>query len=591
MSGAPEPIRRLASFHGERDALGRARLAASALPRNDCRQWVGYVAFVQCTRSAGERPIRSMYPPKIVATALCAWSVCASVATAQLPVRLEVCAFGPGNPTEVTAPLGDPRLFVNEQLGGRVRVIDAAGNLLTAPFLQLGPDFESGGERGLLGLTFHPAYATNGWFFVTYNDLAGRVVLSRFSVSPSDPNAADPTSEIVLLRLDQPFLVHKGGDLEFGLDGYLYMTTGDGGGSGDGTCRPQRLDSLLGKVLRLDVDTIDLEGTYSIPDDNPFVGVPGARGEIWHLGFRNPWRFCIDPLSGDMWIGDVGENTTEEIDWAGADEKGVNFGWKKMEGANCFVSPGCNGPAFLPCNHPSLRLPLIAYSHANGCAVIGGQVYRGSNVPALDGTYFYADFCSARVWAARAFEGQLVSNVEITAQLQSSGGFSGPVAIGRDGFGEIILATVGGCLFRFIPDPTVGTPIAPLSANTDQVSLSGGGTQSLTLDAGASNANGLYLVLGSLSGKHPGVIVENTILPLQIDAYTLYLLDLSIAPPLSPAIGLLDGQGRANAAFTVAPGATDPSFAGLTVHHAFVVFDLLLEPRFVSNAVAVELAP
>jgi hypothetical protein len=532
-----------------------------------------------------------MYPPKIVATAFCAGSLCVSVASAQLPVQLEVCAFGPGNPTDVTAPLGDARLFVNEQLAGRVRIIDAAGNLLAAPFLQLGPNFVSGGERGLLGLAFHPGYATNGWFFVTYTDAAGRVILSRFTVSPTNPDSADPASEVVLLRLDQPFLVHKGGDLEFGLDGYLYMTTGDGGGSGDGTCRPQQLESLLGKVLRLCVDTIDVDGTYTIPDDNPFVGVPGARGEIWHLGFRNPWRFCIDPLSGDMWIGDVGEKTTEEIDWAGADEKGVNFGWKKMEGANCFSSPGCNGPAFLPCNHPSLRLPLIAYSHTNGCAVIGGQVYRGSAVPALDGTYFYADFCSARMWAAKAHEGQLLSNVEITAQLQASGGFSGPVAIGRDGFGEIVLATVGGCLYRFIPDPNAGTPIAPLSANTDEVSLSGGGTQMLALDAGAANANSVYLMLGSLSGTHPGVPIGPTILPLEIDAYSFLLLDLSVAPPLTPSIGLLDAQGRGNVAFTLAPGATNPSFAGLTVHHAFVAFDFFFAPLFVSNAVPVELVP
>jgi hypothetical protein len=269
----------------------------------------------------------------------------------------------------------------------------------------------------------------------------------------------------------------------------------------------------------------------------------------------------------------------------------VNFGWKKMEGANCFTSPGCNGPAFLPCNHPSLRLPLDSYPHSQGCAVIGGQVYRGSAIPALDGTYLYADFCSARVFALKAFEGQLVSKVELTAQLQASAGFSAPTAIGRDGFGELVLATVGGCLYRIVPDPNTGTPVAPLSGDTTSVSLANGGSQTLALDAGPSHAFGFFAVFGSATGTHPGLPVGTALVPLQFDVYSLYLLDISIAPPLAPVFGLLDANGRATSVFALAGGATPASFVGRTLHHAFVVFDPFLGLDFVSNAVAVELAP
>lgn len=533
-----------------------------------------------------------MYEKTSFLSAACAvFLLVAPDALGQIPVRLEFEVGGLQNPTDVTAPVGDDRLFVTEQLAGRVRIVDASGTLLPGAFLQLGSDFVAGGERGLLGLTFDPNYATNGHLFVTYTDSQGRLVLARFTRSATDANQAESASEKVLLRLDQPFLVHKGADLEFGPDGYLYVTVGDGGGSGDGTCRPQELDTLLGKVLRLDVAPIDATDTYGIPPDNPLIGIPGALPEILHGGLRNPWRFSIDPLSGDLWIGDVGENKWEEINWADSQERLINFGWKIMEGPDCFPSPGCNGSAYLPCGSPLLRQPLTAYTHVDGCAVIGGQVYRGSDIPAMQGTYLYADFCSAKIWAVTAFEGQLVSFEELTAQLQASASYSSPTSIGRDGFGELVMTTIGGSIYRFRPEPNSPTPVHPLAGDVDSVSIQNGGVQTLELDGGRTQGGSFFFMTGTASGVHPGLPVDGTLVPLQLDVYTYMLLDPGTSNVVSPIFGVLDGLGRSQVHFDLPAGAVDPGLAGITLHHIFLTFGRDFAFDFCSNAEPVRLDP
>lgn len=533
-----------------------------------------------------------MHARTLLAAAVAVWHVIAAApADAQIPVRLEYVTGGLKKLTDIAAPTGDDRLFVTEQHQGRIQIIDAAGAMLPAPFLTLGPDFIGGGERGLLGLCFHPDYERNGHFFVTYTDAQMRLVLSRFTRSTASAVLADASSEVVLLRLDQPFAVHKGADMAFGPDGYFYMTIGDGGGSGDSTCRPQELDTLLGKVIRLDVDAIDASGTYAIPPTNPLVGVPGARPEILHGGLRNPWRFAIDPLSGDLWIGDVGETQWEEINWADADESLVNFGWKIMEGPDCFDSPGCNGANYLPCGSPLLRQPISAYTHIDGCAVIGGQVYRGSAIPAMHGMYLYADFCSAKVWAVRGHEGQLLDIEEISPQLQASAAFSSPTAICLDGFGEIVMATIGGDIFRFAPEPASPTPIHPLSADVDVVSLTAGGKQNLALDGGPLRGGQFFFMVGTASGTHPGIPIENTVVPIQLDQYTLDLLNPWIASSLSQVFGVLDGQGRANVSFDLAAGVLPVSLAGLELDHVFLTFERDFGFDFCSNAESVRFVP
>lgn len=283
---------------------------------------------------------------------------------------------------------GSGRLFITLQ-EGRVLVYDGAA-LLPDPFLDISDLVSFGGEQGLFSIAFHPNYLANGLFYVNYTNLAGNTVVSRYHVSP-DPNVADRASVSVLLTVDQPFGNHNGGQLQFGADGYLYIGMGDGGSGGDPLGAGQDLTTLLGKMLRIDVDG---PAPYGIPPDNPFVSNPGGRDEIWALGLRNPWRFSFDSLTGDLFIGDVGQSAREEINYqpAGA-PGGRNYGWNLMEGRLCFDPPS-------NCNDGSLTLPVIEYSHATGCSVTGGYRYRGSAIPVLKGAYLFADFCTGQVWGA-----------------------------------------------------------------------------------------------------------------------------------------------------------------------------------------------
>jgi glucose/arabinose dehydrogenase len=347
----------------------------------------------------------------------------------ELP-RLAVTEVASGlqSPTTiVNAGDGSGRLFVLEQ-PGRIRVI-ANDQLLSEPFLDLTGRISAGGERGLLGLAFHPDYPENGLFFIDYTDPDGHTVVARYRVSTADPNLADPASAREVLRVEQPFPNHNGGQLGFGPDGYLYVSLGDGGSGGDPQNNGQNLGTLLGAILRLDVDGAE---PYAVPADNPFVDRQGARPEIWAYGLRNAWRFSFDRESGDLWIADVGQNVWEEINLQpGNSNGGENYGWRVMEGAHCFrPSEGCD--------RDGLTLPVLEYDHDQGCSVTGGYRYRGSELAGLAGVYTFADYCSGVVWGAR--EGE--DGGWTSAELLSSG--MRVSAFGEDEAGELYLADHGG---------------------------------------------------------------------------------------------------------------------------------------------------
>jgi glucose/arabinose dehydrogenase len=295
----------------------------------------------------------------------------------------------------VVTPAGDggDRLFVVEQ-PGRIRIV-RNGEVEPEPFLDIADRVALSTEQGLLGLAFHPRYGQNGRFFVDYTDTSGDTVVAEYRVSTDDPDRADPGSERVVLAFDQPFANHNGGDLAFGPDGYLWIGTGDGGSGGDPMGNGQDLGTLLGKMLRIDVDHRDAGLAYAIPPDNPFVERAGARAEIWALGLRNPWRYSFDRATGDLWIGDVGQSSFEEIDHVPSDEAGLNFGWNVMEGGGCFQPPS-------GCDESGITLPVAGYGHDAGCSVTGGYVYRGTRWPALAGAYLFADFCSGVIWGLDA---------------------------------------------------------------------------------------------------------------------------------------------------------------------------------------------
>jgi glucose/arabinose dehydrogenase len=285
------------------------------------------------------------------------------------------------------------RIFVAEQ-GGRILWF-RKGETETHEFLDLSDRTLPGGERGLLGLAFHPEYEDNGRLFVDYTDQAGDTVIEEFRAAPAGAARADPNSGRVLLTFDQPYANHNGGHLAFGLDGYLYIASGDGGSGGDPHDYGQSLDTLLGKILRIDVDAREGNRPYSTPSDNPFVDETGARPEIWAYGLRNPWRFSFDRVSQELWIGDVGQNVLEEINRAPSGDAGINYGWNELEGTECYEPT-------TGCSKEGTRLPVTQYSHEFGCSVTGGFVYRGSTFPALQGGYFFSDYCSGTLWAIPA---------------------------------------------------------------------------------------------------------------------------------------------------------------------------------------------
>jgi glucose/arabinose dehydrogenase len=344
---------------------------------------------------------------------------------AQILLGLKPFITGLTDPTQLTyAPDGSGRVYITEQ-AGEIRVADATGRLYSQPFLDIRSLVLEGGERGLLSVAFHPDYVRNGLFFITYTNRDGSTVLARYHVS-ADPLRADPGSATTLLVIPQLGGEHHSGQLMFGPDGYLYMSVGDGG-LGAGAVNGQNLDTLLGKILRLDVDHTSAGRAYAIPPTNPFVGDPHARGEIWDYGLRNAWRFSFDRATGDLYIGAVGGSLWESIDMQPhASRGGANFGWDVYEGNLC-EQAGCSLSHFVQ--------PIATYSHHGGlCAVMGGYVYRGARYPTLDGIYLYADFCTGRVFglvAANAVAG----HPSTTRQVGSLNSLIS--AFGEDASGEV----------------------------------------------------------------------------------------------------------------------------------------------------------
>ncbi len=354
----------------------------------------------------------------------------------------------------VNAGDGSGRMFV-VQLGGIIRIIKN-GAVQAGNFLDIHTRVLAGGERGLLSLVFPPNYARRGYFFVYYTRPDGNNQLARFYVT-SNPDVADPNSEEIILVINHPtYSNHNGGTLLFGPDGYLYLSTGDGGGGGDPNGNGQNKNTLLGKLLRLDVQlggdppvTVShplylplVAGkalntpAYLIPADNPYVGQAGARGEVWAIGLRNPWRTSFDRLTGDLFIGDVGQNAIEEIDFQPASSTGgENYGWNILEGPNCYP-PGtsCVPPA-------NYQAPVAYYTHDDGCAVLGGYMYHGSSYPALQNIYFYSDNCSGKIWGM-----QKDNTTWVNTELLDS-----PYAVtsfGEDQAGEVYVVSISGEILR-----------------------------------------------------------------------------------------------------------------------------------------------
>lgn len=344
-------------------------------------------------------------------------------------LQLEQVATGLSSLVDLAVPPGDARLFLVEQRG-RILIV-RNGSALQNPFLDIRDRVVSGGERGLLGLAFPPDYATSGVFYVDYTGAGGETRVSRFRLS--SPDQADPASEEIILRVDQPFSNHNGGQIAFGPDGMLYVALGDGGSGGDPLGAGQDAGSLLGSLLRIDVRG---SGSYTVPPDNPFVGQPDRRDEIWATGLRNPWRFSFDATEGRVYIGDVGQNRFEEINVAPATTAGLNYGWNRMEGLECFQSG---------CDQSGLTLPAYVYGRSDGCSVTGGVVYRGAAIPSLRGAYLFSDFCQGWIRALR-LAGNDSADVQ---QLDLS--VTSPSAFGVDSAGEVYVVSLDGSVFRLVP--------------------------------------------------------------------------------------------------------------------------------------------
>jgi glucose/arabinose dehydrogenase len=345
---------------------------------------------------------------------------CSPQSGTHVAFRLIATTHGPA--MLATAPASDPRLFIVEQQG-MIRIL-TDDTLVAAPFLDLSNDIACCGEQGLLGLAFHPDYATNGTFFVFYTTSDANV-LARYHVS-SDPNVADKASGTVLLSIPDFAGNHNGGMIEFGPDGYLYIGTGDGGGAGDPQSNGQNRNALLGKMLRIDVDGRDSGREYRIPPTNPYAAGGGAP-EVFMIGLRNPWRWSFDRTTGDMWIGDVGQDQIEELDVLPAGmQAGANLGWKMYEADRCNAGP---------CDPSDKRMPQWQKSHSEGwCSIIGGQVYRGSCYPDLVGAYFFTDYCAHELMSARLG----IGNVSVD-KIGSTP--AAPASLHADSRGELYLTT------------------------------------------------------------------------------------------------------------------------------------------------------
>jgi glucose/arabinose dehydrogenase len=449
----------------------------------------------------------------------------ADVVLAQAPpeIALQTVVTGLASPTAI-AHAADSRLFLTLQRG-RIVIVDA-GRLLPTTFLDIQPLVSCCQERGLLGLAFHPRYAENGLFFVDYTNTAGDTVIARYRVSASDPNAADPATAIILLTIAQPFANHNGGQLAFGPDGDLYIGMGDGGSANDPMCNAQRDDTLLGKILRIDVDAnASSPPFYGIPPDNPFAAPGGARDEIWARGLRNPWRFSFDRQTGDLYIGDVGQGAREEVDFEAAGSAGGrNYGWKVMEGTAC----GGGGTSGCPsgtaaCNSAELTAPVLEYTHSGGdCSITGGYVYRGPFFAELAGTYLYGDYCTGKLWGATR------SPTGTWATRLFSPRAAGLTTFGEDAAGEVYLATEGGLLARIV---NANPMAAPAVGSIEPSSGSARGGQSLVV-TGSNFVSGVTVSFGGALAPSVTVLDPNgTRLLVVTPAHAAGTVDVVVANP------------------------------------------------------------
>jgi uncharacterized protein (TIGR03437 family) len=413
---------------------------------------------------------------------------------------------------------GSGRLFIVEQRG-KIMVHDG-DRVLPTPFLDIDDRASFDSERGLLGLAFHPNYEENGYFYVNYTDNNGDTVIARYQVS-SDPNVADPGSEQVLLRQVQPFPNHNGGQMQFGPDGYLYFGLGDGGSRGDPDNRAQNLSLLLGKMIRIDVDG---GSPYAIPPSNPFAGSTGvaqqaARPEIWAYGLRNPWRFTFDRETGDLFIGDVGDDKMEEIDFQPASSSGgENYGWRLMEGTLCHI-PNEN------CNDGSLTLPIQSYRIVfdGDCAVIGGYRYRGAQYPQFNGVYLYSDFCSGRIRSAVQQGSDWVQGDSLETSLS-------PTSFGEDEAGELYLADYGGTIYRI----AANHPAPQLSSLSPSSAPAGSGAFTLMV-RGSDFVPGAQVTWNG--DARPTTFVENGVLEVAISAADIAAQGIAEVAVSNPAPG------------------------------------------------------
>lgn len=422
-------------------------------------------------------------------------------------IDIELFATGLNKPVNIKHA-GDDRLFVVEQ-DGTIKIITSEGTVLPEPFLDITSNVINvngiGDERGFLGLAFHPNYNANGYFYVNYTNTDGNTVISRFS--RSDTNTANPNSELILLTYNQPFPNHNGGDMAFGPDGYLYISSGDGGSAGDPDNNAQTLTNLLGKLLRIDVDNPSNGNNYGIPNTNPFLGDPLGADEIWAYGLRNSWKFSFDSANNDIWIADVGQNEVEEINRVNINTAGLNFGWRCYEGNDPFLTTDCP-----PQNQ--LTFPIATYRHISSsvfrCSITGGYRYRGTAQPTLEGLYFFADYCSEEI----GYLQQNGSDWEMSFTLPL-GHFW--VAFAEAFSGELYVASiVEGSLYRIIDsnlsvnDFNIGNVIALPNPASNQISFN------LNNDRVFINE----LIVFDLSGK---IILE--VDTIGSDSYTLNLND------------------------------------------------------------------
>ncbi len=441
------------------------------------------------------------------------FAVCAS--HAQTPLKGVRVATGLLRPVQTIAPPGDrDRLFIVEQRG-LIKILKLkTGEILATPFLNLlDVVYDNGNEQGLLGLTFHPDYWNNGYFYVNYTrEPDAATVVERYTVRAANPDRGNKTTAFLILGpVAQPYSNHNGGCLRFGPnDGYLYIGLGDGGSAGNPDCSAQKGDTFLGKMLRIDVDG---GSPYVVPPDNPFVGDDGILDEIWSVGLRNPWRYNFDRLTGDLYIGDVGQDAREEIDFEpGTSFGGLNYGWKIMEGLSCFSTGNC--PPVPPCNDPALTLPIHQYTHGTGCSITGGAIYRGCGIPDLRGTYFFADYCSDRIWSFRYDGSNMTDFVERTSELDPSDSNINEISsMDEDADGEIYLSDLNGEIFKIVAD-------APPPAED----------------------------LGFAKGNGAGIAPEYTACGL-LDSGNEALLRVRFAPPFAPAALVISTQFNPTNAF------------------------------------------